>query len=815
MNYKALYRVYRPTTFDEVNGQDHIVATLKNIILTNKISHGYLFNGPRGTGKTSVAKIFATALNCIHKNDDFNPCQICIENSNKNIDIIEMDAASNNSVDDVRRLNEELKSLPLKGEYRIYIIDEVHMFTKSAFNALLKSLEEPPKHVIFIFATTESHKIPNTILSRVQRFNFRRISNDVIIGHLANILEKEKINYEPKSLVYIASLASGSFRDALSIADQASIYGQGKITLKNLITSFGISSNESVINLINNTVFNLYEAINNLDEFKKNGADPEYLLISLINIIKDFIVFKKTNNLSFLALLSFDEIDLIKIDLQKSYFIIEEAMKTLEFLRISEMPFDAIEILIIKVHKKIGQEEEKENENEKLKIIQNSIDNEKIKDELLNYASASKGSIGTNTIETSILETSEDEEAQSLTQILNSGEMDLKLKEKTNNSWDKTQNHKQQSNTDLISKTNEIITNLNENEASISELDQNIITSEIDNNFEDDNFISTGEFSLENYLKNQDSSAQSNQRKIEDFLFSAKNEIPHETNLTKTINATLKNQEKANENFTKEQDSSVKEILETLKIELSKKSQEIEVDQGDFYTDNSSKENEIIDTNQFDYTTKEKLKTSDLFFTEEKPILERVKVDNLYKKTTEEIKVDKTKTTTTTTESQDVVIEKVNEDKYSVDEVINMFLQHDNANYREESKMAIQNANNFLANPRFRKYAHFFSAVHCVAANKNFVVVSSEINLDIFNLLESIEKFEFKNFINELYGYPKYVFPITESLWKMAKIKWQDIKNKKIPIPEIKKIEIENADKKANQFFSKIFGNITTKKRGE
>ena len=223
MSYIALYRKYRPLTFDGIVGRENITKILKNQIKSGKISHAYLFSGTRGTGKTSAAKVFARAINCLHPVDGepCNECEVC-----KNIlegnttDVVEMDAASNNSVENIRQIRQEVMYATVDVKYRVYIIDEVHMLTISAFNALLKTLEEPPENVVFILATTEQHKIPVTILSRCLRFEFNRLSDEDIIGRLKYVLENEKVDYEEKALNYIAKLADGTMRDAISIIER-------------------------------------------------------------------------------------------------------------------------------------------------------------------------------------------------------------------------------------------------------------------------------------------------------------------------------------------------------------------------------------------------------------------------------------------------------------------------------------------------------------------------------------------------------------------------------------------------------------------
>ena len=238
----ALYRTYRPRTFDEVIGQEHITKTLKNMIMNGHIGHAYLFTGTRGTGKTSVAKIFARAVNCLSPvhGSPCGKCANCLKLQQDNdINIIEMDAASNNKVDDIREIREKVRFMPVDVKYKVYIIDEVHMLTDSAFNALLKTLEEPPKHVIFILATTEVHKLPQTILSRCVRFDFRLVSVSALIEHLRKIFDKENVECDEESLKLIATAGEGSVRDTLSIADSIASYCQGKITKEETLRILG------------------------------------------------------------------------------------------------------------------------------------------------------------------------------------------------------------------------------------------------------------------------------------------------------------------------------------------------------------------------------------------------------------------------------------------------------------------------------------------------------------------------------------------------------------------------------------------------
>ena len=295
MSYTALYRRLRPKNFNQVIGQEHIIKTLKNQIETNRISHAYLFCGTRGTGKTSTAKIFAKLLNCKEPINSL-PCDKCnmckAFNENRSLNIIEIDAASNNSVDDIREIREEVKYPPTDGRFKVYIIDEVHMLSIGAFNALLKTLEEPPSYVIFILATTDPHKIPVTILSRCQRFDFKRISNTDIANTMKKYMADDNIEIDDEALYYIAKISDGAMRDALSILDQCiSFYYGEKITLDKVLEIVGAVDDEIFFRFTDAIInFSSLCIIKIIDEIVQNGRDISQFVTDLIGHIRNLLV---------------------------------------------------------------------------------------------------------------------------------------------------------------------------------------------------------------------------------------------------------------------------------------------------------------------------------------------------------------------------------------------------------------------------------------------------------------------------------------------------------------------------------------------
>ncbi|MFA5282991.1 MAG: DNA polymerase III subunit gamma/tau [Bacilli bacterium] len=295
MAYKALYRTYRPSTFDEVAGQKHIVKTLRNALEKNRIAHAYLFCGPRGTGKTTMAKLFAKALNCESGiGQQCNKCSNCIGiNDGSHPDVIEIDAASNNGVEEVRNIIERVRYLPIKGKYKVYIIDEVHMMSSGAFNALLKTLEEPPAHVVFILATTEPYKVLPTIISRCQRYDFTKVSDGDILEKMIEILKKENIQYEIEALNTIVELSDGGVRDALSMLDQVLAYSSNEVKLSDVLDLFGITSKNEKISLIRSLAnSDIKVVLTKLDQFIKSGIDIKRLTSELLEILRDLLVFE-------------------------------------------------------------------------------------------------------------------------------------------------------------------------------------------------------------------------------------------------------------------------------------------------------------------------------------------------------------------------------------------------------------------------------------------------------------------------------------------------------------------------------------------
>jgi len=299
MAYISLYRKYRPHRFCDVVGQETVVKILKNSITNNQIGHAYIFSGPRGTGKTSIAKIFAKAVNCLNNRDGdvCGECEVCTRNSTEEIDIVEIDAASNNGVDEIREIRNNAKLLPSNYKYKVYIVDEVHMLSPSAFNALLKTLEEPPSHVIFILATTEFNKIPVTVVSRCQKFDFKKIKTKEIIDRLKFILKEENRYLDDEIISFIARISDGGLRDAINLLDQTLSLNKENIELEDVYTITGYIDDDSIYELLKHLFAgNIVESLKYIDEYAQLNKNYSFLCGKMIDIIKDLLIFNNTNN---------------------------------------------------------------------------------------------------------------------------------------------------------------------------------------------------------------------------------------------------------------------------------------------------------------------------------------------------------------------------------------------------------------------------------------------------------------------------------------------------------------------------------------
>jgi DNA polymerase-3 subunit gamma/tau len=354
MAYKALYRIYRPQTFDEVVGQKYILQTIKNAIEHNKIAHAYLFSGPRGTGKTTLAKLLAKGVNCTAStNRPCNECDNCKAIAQGTYpDVIEIDAASNNGVDEIREIIDKVKYAPIAGKYKIYIIDEVHMLSTGAFNALLKTLEEPPAHIIFILATTDVHKVIPTIISRCQRFDFNKVSQTDIKLRIKDILEQENIKHENDVVSLIAELADGGVRDALGILDQTIAYAGDNLTGNHVRDIYGVASTAEIVVLIDNILNRkIKESLNFISDFDQRGVDLVRLTNGILNILKETVIFNYSNDSSNLELLTSIQVEKLGSLMNNNiaFRIIDTIVDTLANFKKVNSPRSLLELAVVKL----------------------------------------------------------------------------------------------------------------------------------------------------------------------------------------------------------------------------------------------------------------------------------------------------------------------------------------------------------------------------------------------------------------------------------------------------------------------------------
>ncbi|MGZ9431301.1 DNA polymerase III subunit gamma/tau [Mycoplasma sp. AC157] len=744
-DYQALYRTYRPTKFSDVKGQDFIIKTLENIIISNKISHAYLFSGPRGTGKTTVAKIFATVVNCAHR-ENIDACDFCISNINKNFDIIEMDAASNNGVDEIRELKENIQNLPTNSKFKIYIIDEVHMLSKSAFNALLKTLEEPPKHIIFILATTDPQKIPLTVLSRLQKFNFSKINQNIITNQLEEILNKEKISFEIKALEKIAKLSDGGLRDALSLLEQAILFSNNDLTLTKVEEIFSLISNGDYVQILNYLNSNSVEKIIEIaDSLFEKGIDFASFINNFLIVLRDYIIFSKTKKVNILETLSQQEVENININIKYAFNIITELNNSLKNLYVIENNKTFIEILLLK-----------------LLFLNNNSSDENLKNE-------QKETIKVESIS---------EVAKAIKNLEIDNSVNIINKENTTNNLHKIDNlflegkeikENPINRTSLIKEKTEIKNeNLNSNIFKESFL-QDEISEEQNEEIENKN---TSIFQINNN-PSKDNNNKATQEITSIFSQDLNKDLTDTTLLKKSTevilldNETIDEKYQETENIINSQDylTQTKEnIYQTNQINLDNKKDEenIQTEKHEIKVyDDLSLEN----TENIKIETKEKKSAFSLLDDEDEPI------------------------PGLKTESIDIGI--IEEDILTVDEVINLFglfkTKANSKDFLQKRKEQLKNLELIsLGNKQYEEYINYLLDVKIITATDKFILVSAspENENSIWALNSVKSQINFRELNKLIFEEEIHFFAISKELFDLASQKWKRMQELKT-LPDV------------------------------
>lgn len=800
MDYKAFYRTYRPSNFNEVVGQDHIVRTLVNLIKMNKISHGYLFCGPRGTGKTSIAKIFANAINCIHSEQPEQICQICLQNSNKTLDIIEIDAASNNSVNDIRTIREQVEFAPTNSPYKIYIIDEVHMLSKGAFNALLMTLEEPPKHAIFIFATTNPDKIPDTILSRVQRYNFKRISKNVLESQLKYVFEKENVKCDKDSIEMIATLANGSLRDALSIADQINAYSNSNITIDSLIEIFGLSTIEAQVHFLNLIANKLVsESLQYFDNLVNLGIDISRFIISLIELLKDYLVYESTKNISLVST-SVEMLEKIVFKKEMVYQVLDIFTPLISELKRSDIPQQLVQLSIIKIcssDDSMVDVSKKDMTSELLKTTAlnlNTRTNLDLNNNKINQTKATHEISFSDTNKIDITQTHEfNQEYRDITDEYFGNDRNSKSEKikTTEENFDNTK-----SNIFSFQNFDDLTDEKTQSKTLLNDFDNEQIKNDFDNLVDD--------FSLDeeiNKMKNNFSQINEEQTRRTKVNRTIEEKLLHFSETTEPIDLKTKEND-----FT---EKIINETTEVLNITNEFDASNREVNETILRNYDTSKE--TFDTNEINIDNLDATNESFSFKTPTNEINETVPINNT--ETKEFVFEEKKRKTETIPQKLDNVL--------SQPKIINLFLLSSKPTFeifKDKLKMST-----ISEKEEYDSFAILLKETAFICSSNDFILVSSKEDWVINDINNKIDDKDFKKFIADQFGNNVHFFAITKNDYILSKELYAELKKSgRIPEPTpLKQINhIQDNDKiKENKEINEIenkskalFGNIFSRK---